>query len=151
MEKQKDTATLSNGASMPLVGLGTFQLMDKDAIVNAILNLGYRHLDTAWLYNNEEIIGKTLAEVFEKSGGKIKREDLFITTKIWVSQFENPKKELQGSLDRLQLSYVDLYLIHWPAQFFGEQKKALHVLWPELESLVDAGMTRSIGLSNFNV
>jgi len=115
MEKQKDTVILSNGASMRLIGLGTFQLMDKDAIVNAILNLGYRHLDTAWLYNNEEIIGKALAEVFEKSGGKIKREDLFITTKIWVSQFENPKKELQGSLDRLQLSYVDLYLIHWPA------------------------------------
>ncbi len=91
MEKLKDTVILNNGLTMPLVGLGTSEMADKDAIVNAILNVGYRHIDTAWFYNNEEIIGKALAEVFEKSEGKIKREHLFITTKIWKTQYDNPK------------------------------------------------------------
>lgn len=76
---------------------------------------------------------------------------MFITTKIWPSQFAEPEKELKGSLQRLGLEYVDLYLIHWPATYFSECKKPLHVLWKDLEGLVESGLTKSIGLSNFNV
>jgi len=72
---------LSNGVHMPLVGLGTFQLLDKKALTTAIVDLGYRHLDTAYLYQNEEVIGDALKECL----GKVKREELFITTKIWPS------------------------------------------------------------------
>jgi D-arabinose 1-dehydrogenase len=85
MELAGNTVQLSNGLSMPLIGLGTFQLVSKDAIVTAIGDLGYRHLDTAWLYQNEEIIGEALKEVL--GSGKVKREELFVTTKIWPSQF----------------------------------------------------------------
>ena len=76
---------------------------------------------------------------------------MFITTKIWYTQFGNPEEELRGSLKRLNMDYVDLYLIHWPANYFSESKKPMHVLWGELEKCVDAGLTRSLGLSNFNV
>jgi len=85
MELAGNTVQLSNSLSMPLIGLGTFQLVSKDAIVTAIGDLGYRHLDTAWLYQNEEIIGEALKEVL--GNGKVKREELFVTTKIWPSQF----------------------------------------------------------------
>ena len=119
--------------------------------MNAVINLGYRHLDTAWLYKNEEVIGEAIKDILEKSEGKITRADLFITTKIWITQYGNPQEELLGSLKRLGVDYVDLYLIHWPAQYFGEHRKPLHVLWAELEALVDAGYTKSLGLSNFNV
>ncbi len=83
METAPNKTQLSNGLSMPLIGLGTFQLLSKEAIVTAIRDLGYRHLDTAWLYQNEEIIGEALKEVLEF--GKVKREELFVTTKIWPS------------------------------------------------------------------
>jgi aldehyde reductase len=145
------TVQLSNGAFMPMIGLGTFQLMDKAAITSAIVKVGYRHLDTAWLYKNETLIGEALKDVWTQSEGKIKREDIFITTKIWHTQYENPEKELRGSLERLGVNYVDLYLIHWPAQYFNASKKPLHKLWAELEACVDLGLTRAIGLSNFNV
>lgn len=79
----KNTVKLSNGAYMPLVGMGTFQLMDKDALVNAVVNLGYRHIDTAWFYQNESLIGEALTQIYSQS--KITRDDLFITTKIWPS------------------------------------------------------------------
>ena len=80
MESSKDIP-LSNGQHMPLVGLGTFGLKDKDFVVNAVVNLGYRHIDTASFYANEEIIGEALKEIFSTTS--IKREDIFIVTKLW--------------------------------------------------------------------
>lgn len=148
---ESSTVQLTNGARMPLIGMGTFQLMEKEPLVNAMVNLGYRHIDTAWLYQNEELIGEALRDSYKASEGSIKREDIFLATKIWPSQFHDPAAALKGSLERLGVDYVDLYLIHWPAQYFSESKKPLHKLWAELESLVDLGLARAIGLSNFNI
>ena len=148
MEYSK-TVVLNNGVVMPLVGLGTFQLFSKEALMNSIENLGYRHIDTAWLYQNEGLIGEALHEIFQK--GAIKREDIFLVTKIWPSQFDNPEAAIRDSLTKLKLDFVDLYLIHWPASYFSASKKPLHLLWQQLEALVDKGLVKSLGVSNFNV
>ncbi len=81
----------------------------------------------------------------------IKREEIFVTTKIWFEEYENPENALRESLKRLKLDYVNLYLIHWPIGFFALPKKPLHLLWKELELLVDKGLTKSIGVSNVNM
>jgi len=153
MESSSTSASfkLNNGLWMPKVGLGTFRIKDKDSIVKAILEVGYRHIDTAWVYENEEVVGEAIKEAIEKSDGKIRREDLFVVTKIWHKMYEDPEAALREQLKKLQLEYVDCYLIHWPGGFFAEKKKPLHVLWGQLESLVDKGLTKSLGLSNFNL
>ena len=100
-------------------------------------------------YDNEEVVGKGCANAIEK--GVVKRSDLFITTKIWHFDYDNPEKALRLSLKKLQMDYVDLYLIHWPNNYCYEAKRTpMHVLWAKLESLVKKGLTRAIGLSNFN-
>eukprot|EP00347_Sterkiella_histriomuscorum_P013726 403363604 len=135
---------------MPMIGLGTFNIGDKHSIVNAVTKAGFRHIDTAYFYQNEHIIGEAIQEVL--SNGKIKREDLFIVTKIWPSQYGNPELALKDSLKKLKLDYVDLYLIHWPSSFFDDNHKVpLYVLWSNLEQLVDQGFVKSLGISNFNV
>ena len=94
---------------MPKVGLGTFTMSEKERDVavlkKAILEDGYRHIDTATLYENEELIGETLEEIFK--GDQVKREDLFITTKLWVNETDDPAGALKKSLERLKLDYVD--------------------------------------------
>jgi len=111
------------------------------------MEAGYTHIDTATVYNNEEIIGEALAECFAK--GK-KREDIFVTTKLWHSGYGDVQGTLKSSLEKLKLDYVDLYLVHWPLGYYADPKKPLHVLWPEMEALVDQGLSKSIGVSNFN-
>jgi len=100
---------LNNGLTMPKVGLGTFMLKDKKAIAGAMINHGYRHLDTAYAYQTETIIGEAIQEAKEHG---IKREDLFIATKLDPSQFADPEAAVKESLSKLKLDYVDLYLIH---------------------------------------
>ena len=114
-------------------------------MVNAVMKCGYAHLDTATIYRNEEVVGEALAESFAQ--GK-KREDIFVTTKLWQTDFDNVEGAIRESLGKLKLDYVDAYLVHWPAMYFA--KKPLHVLWPEMEALVEKGLTKSIGVSNFN-
>ena len=114
-------------------------------MVNAIMKCGYAHIDTAALYKNEQVVGAALEECFAQ--GK-KREDVFVTTKLWHTDYHNVEGAISESLSKLKLDYVDLYLIHFPAMYFG--KKPLHVLWVEMEGLVEKGLTRSIGVSNFN-
>lgn len=116
-------------------------------MVNAIMTAGYAHIDTAMIYKNEEVVGAALAECFQK--GK-KREDIYVTTKLWHTQYADVEGAMRESLKKLGLDYVDLYLIHWPLMYYSDPQKPLHVLWPEMEALVSKGLTKSIGVSNFN-
>ncbi len=132
--------TLRNGVQMPLEGFGVFQVPDaaqcEQAVSDAIA-CGYRLLDTAAAYMNEEAVGKAIA----KSG--VKREELFVTTKLWIQDqgYENAKKAFQTSLDKLGLDYLDLYLIHQPmGDCFGS--------WRAMEELYEAGKIRAIGVCN---
>ncbi|VDD94926.1 unnamed protein product [Enterobius vermicularis] len=131
---------LSNGAEMPLVGLGTW-LSEPDVVKNAVrhaLDNGYRLIDTAELYKNEAEIGEALAEYLKD--GKVKREEIFVTTKLWCTHFAPNEMEpaLRESLKKLQLDYVDLYLAHMPGAFNG------------MEELYKKGLTKAIGVSNFS-
>jgi 2,5-diketo-D-gluconate reductase A len=133
------TLALSDGNRIPLLGLGVWQVPDGPSTVNAVrwaLELGYRHIDTAQEYRNEEGVGRGLRE----SG--IPRDQVFISTKFAPSR-RDPVAELECSLDRLGLEYVDLYLIHWPA-------RGATWAWPGMEQAHARGLARSIGVSNFD-
>jgi 2,5-diketo-D-gluconate reductase A len=133
---------LNNGVEMPILGFGVFQMNDsiecEQAVYDAIM-AGYRLIDTAASYLNEEAVGRAI----KRSG--VPREELFITTKLWVQDtgYENTKKAFQKSLDRLQLDYLDLYLIHQP---FGD----VYGSWRAMEELYRDGKIRAIGVSNFH-
>ncbi|XP_066247891.1 aldo-keto reductase family 1 member B1-like [Euwallacea similis] len=155
--------TFKNGSGIPVVGLGTWQCTDKkelEAALNAALESGYRHIDTAFAYRNEDVIGNVINQWF--SEGKLKREDLFITTKLPLEAIAPDKVEefLKKSLKSLQLTYVDLYLIHFPVGIKAQDNPSLHLetiptdhlaVWKKMEEQVDAGLTKAIGVSNFNI
>ncbi|WP_405107929.1 aldo/keto reductase [Paenibacillus sp. FSL K6-1217] len=129
---------LNNGVQMPKVGLGVYNIKDnqEDALVWALQN-GYRHLDTAAAYRNEELI----ASAIRKSG--VDRSDIFITTKVWSTDLgRKTRRAFEESLQKLQTDYIDLYLIHWPAKYYLES-------WKIMESLYKEGKIRAIGVSNF--
>lgn len=134
--------TLNNGLRMPIVGYGVFQIADADecqrSVVDAI-EAGYRLIDTAASYMNEEAVGKGL-----RSSG-VAREQLFVTSKLWVQEtgYERTRQAIEKSLRRLQLDYLDLYLIHQP---FGD----VHGSWRAMEEACRAGKLRAIGVSNFH-
>ncbi|MFJ2145932.1 aldo/keto reductase [Glutamicibacter sp. NPDC087661] len=137
------TVTLNNGVEMPQVGFGVFQVPNEETTVavSSALKAGYRSIDTAAIYGNEEGVGAALAQ----SG--IAREDLFITSKIWIADmgYEQTLEAFDASLERLGLDYLDLYLIHWPAPV-----KNLYVeTWKALEKLYAEKKIRAIGVSNF--
>jgi len=156
---------------MPAIGLGTWEAKEESELEQALdtaLELGYRHIDTAWVYENEALIGKILKKWFDS--GKIKREDLFITTKLPMVGVHPDRVELfiKKSLANLQLDYVDLYLIHFPVGCkykegvvrpiieengnIATEPKTDHVaIWKKLEEQVDAGRAKTIGLSNYNI
>ena len=115
---------------MPAVGLGTYPIKEVHVFEQAI-NIGYRHFDTASFYENEEFLGEAIQRAI--SAGVVKREDLFIVTKIWHTEYAEPEAALRRSLAKLKLEYVDCYLIHWPNNLASESKKPYHVLWAELE------------------
>ncbi|HRO18713.1 MAG TPA: aldo/keto reductase [Ferruginibacter sp.] len=135
------TVKLNNGIEMPILGLGVFQVKDLSVCERNVLDAiatGYRLIDTAQSYGNEEAVGNAI----KKSG--IPREELFVTTKLWIqrSGFEGTKKAFEQSLEKLQLDYLDLYLIHQPfGDVYGE--------WRAMEELYKAGKVRAIGVSNF--
>ena len=143
------TIKLSNGAKMPILGFGTSGITEAAPIEQAIVQVGYRHIDTAMKYDNEQVVGEACQNAIES--GAVKRSDLFITTKIWHFDYQNPEKALRTSLKKLKMDYVDLYLIHWPNNYqYKSSRTPMHVLWAKLEKLVAKGLARGIGLSNFN-
>jgi 2,5-diketo-D-gluconate reductase A len=135
------SVTLNNGVEMPLLGFGVFQVTDAEECERSVydaIRTGYRLIDTAAAYGNEEAVGKAI-----KRAG-VPREELFVTTKLWIADagYERTKQAFDRSLQRLQLEYLDLYLIHQP---FGD----VHGAWRAMEELYREGPIRAIGVSNF--
>jgi diketogulonate reductase-like aldo/keto reductase len=132
---------LNNGVEMPILGFGVYQITDTEECERSVyeaIRAGYRLIDTAAAYQNEEAVGKAI----EKSG--VTREDIFVTTKLWIQDtgYESTKKAFESSLKRLQLDYLDLYLIHQP---YGD----VYGSWRAMEELYREGKIRAIGVSNF--
>lgn len=145
-----DIFTLKNGVTMPRIGFGTYDTTDEDAcrVVLDAIEVGYRLIDTAAIYANEAGIGKAIAE----SG--VSREELFITSKVWNTHrgYGKTMESFEASLERLGLDYLDLFLIHWPAnekQYGAEAEMINADTWRALEDLYEANKVRAIGLSNF--
>lgn len=135
------TKELNNGAKMPIFGLGTWKIKGRAAVksVKWALDAGYRHIDTAKLYGNEKQIGKAIKE------SDVSREDIFLTSKVWDSDqgYDSTLKAFDRSIDRLDTDYLDLYLIHWP------KKPKRKETWRALETLLEEGKSRSIGVANY--
>jgi len=129
---------LNNGVDMPVLGFGVYQIPECERSVNEALHTGYRLIDTAAGYMNEEAVGRAI----RKSG--VPREDIFVTTKLWIQDagYESTKKAFVKSLAKLQLEYLDLYLIHQP---FGD----VYGAWRAMEELYKEGRIKAIGVSNF--
>lgn len=133
--------TLNDNTSIPQLGFGVFQIppADTERLVSVALEAGYRHIDTAAVYGNEEGVGRAIAA----SG--IPREELYVTTKLWNDRHSDAEAALNESLERLGLDRVDLYLIHWPCPAQNRYVEA----WQQLIGLREKGLTTSIGVSNF--
>jgi diketogulonate reductase-like aldo/keto reductase len=136
-----DNVKLNNGVEIPVLGFGVFQITDQAECERCVIDAiqtGYRHIDTAASYMNEDAVGRAI----KRSG--VKREELFITTKLWIQRdgYEGTKRAFMNSLKRLQIDYLDLYLIHQPfGDVYGE--------WRAMEELYQQGKIRAIGVSNF--
>ena len=145
---KKEYTVLSNGVKMPNLAFGTFKVNEGDdvQIILDAINVGYRHFDTAAFYNTEEALGKAI----KKSG--IPREEFFITTKVWKTSmgYEGAKKSFEESLEKLDMDYVDLLLIHWPRPDAESDWKKLDIeTWKAFEKIYKEGKTKAIGVSNF--
>jgi len=161
------SVTLNSGHKIPQLGLGTWLSKPGEVgdAVKIALEVGYRHIDCAMAYGNQEEVGRVFKDVF--SSGKVKREDVFITSKIWNTfhSYEKATAAIDIMLKELQIPYLDLCLIHWPMGYFEEDGlfpkddngKIIYAntdyvdTWRALEDAVKAGKVRSIGLSNFNI
>lgn len=137
----KTRVRLSNGVEMPILGFGTFKVEDGSVTVEAVKNalkVGYRHIDCAAIYGNENSVGKAI-----KDSG-VNREEIFITSKVWNSEqgYDRTLKAFEKTIEDLGVDYLDLYLIHWPKELNKET-------WKALEQLYKKGKVRAIGVSNF--
>lgn len=150
IEKITDTFRISNGVEIPVLGFGTWQTPDGETArdsVKSALEAGYRHIDTAFAYGNEASVGEGIAQ----SG--VKREDIFLTTKHWITDrgYEKTKAAIDTSLKSLGVDYLDLYLIHWPCveKISPDWKEINASTWRGFEEAYKAGKIRAIGVSNF--
>ncbi|MES2023573.1 MAG: aldo/keto reductase [Patescibacteria group bacterium] len=158
---------LNTGASIPILGLGTWNSPVEEvgkAVEYAILNCGYRHIDCAFVYHNEKEVGETLKNIFNSN--KIKREEIFITSKLWSTDHRKEAVALacKKTLKDLGVDYLDLYLMHFPIAikpgngdepldengYVLTEKVSIQETWEAMQELVSAGLVKSIGISNFN-
>lgn len=139
-----DTHKLHNGIDMPTLGLGVYKMTDREEAVSAIqaaIGFGYRSIDTAAFYENEESVGEGVR------GSSVRREEVFITTKVWNSDqgYDETLRSFEKSLHALKMDYLDLFLIHWPV------KEKYKETWRAMERLYREGVVRAIGVSNFTI
>lgn len=144
----QDTVTLNNGVEMSWFGLGVYQAKEGAEVIQAVkaaIRAGYRSIDTAALYRNEEGVGQAVREAMEENG--LTRDQLFITSKVWNSDqgYESTLQAFETSLSKLNLGYIDLFLVHWPVK--GKYKDT----WRALEKIYAEGKVRAIGVSNFQI
>ncbi|RKP20148.1 glyoxal reductase [Rozella allomycis CSF55] len=167
MKNSEMSFTLSNGNKIPKIGrnhilpfiiVGTYRLISEDVerVVSEAINIGYRHIDTATVYRNEEAIGNTLKSLFDK--GVLRREEIFITSKLAPKDqgYEKATKAVDESLKKLGLDYIDLYLIHWPGTSSikpnsPKNKKNRQDSWKALEEAYRQGKLKAIGVSNYTI
>jgi alcohol dehydrogenase (NADP+) len=155
-----------NNDEMPMLGLGTWKsaIGEVYKAVREAINIGYRHFDCAWIYENESEIGEAISDAIKN--GDVKREDLWITSKLWNNRHgkENVRVGIEDSLNSLKLDYLDLYLIHWsvalkpdvtfpqkPNDFYSLKERPLTETWSGMEKCVDDGLSKHIGVSNFSI
>lgn len=144
MLKFEDCAELNNGVKIPWLGFGVFEVPEGEEVIQSVLwalEAGFRSIDTAMIYRNEEGVGKAI----KQSG--VPREEIFITTKVWNRDhgYQSTLDAFEASLKRLQLDYLDLYLIHWPVK--GKYVET----WRAMETIYKSGKCRSVGVSNFMI
>lgn len=142
------TVTLNNGVTMPALGLGVWQMREgaeTETAVRYALDAGYRLIDTARLYGNERSVGRAI-----RASG-VPREDIFVTTKLWPTNFFNPEAAFERSFAKLDIGYIDLYLIHFPASFIPGFARLRKGVWNVLEALNARGRTRAVGVSNYGI
>eukprot|EP00123_Amoebidium_parasiticum_P006406 comp17355_c0_seq1/m.16631 comp17355_c0_seq1/g.16631 ORF comp17355_c0_seq1/g.16631 comp17355_c0_seq1/m.16631 type:complete len:295 (-) comp17355_c0_seq1:74-958(-) len=153
-----ETVRLSNGVLMPRLGLGTFKLRGEDAIlaVKAALDAGYRHIDTASVYRNEEAVGQAIRDFCAETNTP--RESIFVTSKLSPKEhgYDGATRAFESSLKRLNLSYIDLYLVHWPGvqgkkHDDPDMGRVRRETWRALQDLYKQGRVRAIGVSNFTI
>ncbi|PYI18609.1 aldo/keto reductase family protein [Aspergillus japonicus CBS 114.51] len=168
------TFTLSNGVKIPAVGFGTFASEGSKGetydAVTAALNIGYRHLDCAWFYLNEDEVGQAVKD-FLKKNPSVKREDIFICTKVWnhLHRPEDVEWSVNNSLEKLQLDYIDLFLVHWPIAAEKETQEKPKIgpdgkyvilkdltenpepTWRAMEKIYKEGKVKAIGVSNWTI
>ena len=156
MKDSEKKLTLSNGVGIPILGFGTYKIEDEKVAVNSVreaIKTGYRHIDTASFYKNEENVGNGIREGLKHTG--LKRKDIFVTTKVWNTEqgYENTLNAFSNSLQRLNMDYIDMYLIHWPVtkDYADEWQSRIKETWKAMEELYNEGKIRAIGVSNFLV
>lgn len=163
---ENPTTTLNNGTIVPKKAYGFWNVMPENNIEELIIEaikIGYRHFDFALIYENEKEIGKALENIFKS--GLIKREELFIASKLWNTYHDHVNEGIEQSIKDLKLEYLDLYMIHWPVHAKPDSKMRsiyengkvilnefdIKKLWPRMENLVKKGLVKSIGVSNFGI
>ena len=143
-----ETVQFYNGRTMPKIGLGTYRVKDSDECRESVkhaIEQGYRSIDTAMIYGNEETVGQGIKEGLKSTG--LSREDLFITSKLWLTDFgrQNVEDAYRQSVAKLGLDYLDLYLMHWP----GTNEAVMIDTWRGMEDLYKQSQVKNIGVSNF--
>lgn len=143
-----ETVQFYNGRTMPKIGLGTYRVKDSDECRESVkhaIEQGYRSIDTAMIYGNEETVGQGIKEGLKSTG--LSREDLFITSKLWLIDFgrQNVEEAYRQSVEKLGLDYLDLYLMHWP----GTNEAVMIDSWRGMEDLYKQNQVKNIGVSNF--